>query len=161
MNILILNGYRGPITYEQYWPAGEREVDESVGRYLIDNHHARLIEETQADKYPPGLTFGAGDPRALPPLVTASGGAVIVPTDATPEDGDRDTADSDATDSDATDSEDAPPEDTDDDVTPAARPLTDMTRPELLALAEAHNVPVSGRAKTQHIIDALRAAKIE
>ncbi len=52
MKILILEGYRGVLTQEQYWPVGERDVDDSISEYLIANGHARPV-----DYVPPAHSF--------------------------------------------------------------------------------------------------------
>lgn len=44
MQILIVHGYRGPITGGAYWlPNTTHEVSDTDAQYLIDNGHARPV----------------------------------------------------------------------------------------------------------------------
>lgn len=48
MRVLILTGYRGRPSHEQYLAPGEQDVDDSLGAYLIANGHATEIQEPAA-----------------------------------------------------------------------------------------------------------------
>jgi hypothetical protein len=49
MRIYLHNSYKGRITNEERLSAGEHSISEKVGRYLVDNGYAILIDESDED----------------------------------------------------------------------------------------------------------------
>lgn len=45
MRIFILFGYRGAPTNERYLEVGEHDVPDELAAYLVENGHARFVEE--------------------------------------------------------------------------------------------------------------------
>lgn len=49
MKIYLHNSYSGRMTNEQILSRGEHTISEKVGRYLIDNGHAILVDDGEED----------------------------------------------------------------------------------------------------------------
>lgn len=76
MHILILYGYRGERTNEQFLAPGVHEVADDLGTYLIGNGHARAVDADAApvvEVAPPApveaVVVEASEPVAVEPAV--------------------------------------------------------------------------------------------